>query len=57
VEAEHFLDCIRQGRAPLSDGQAGLRVIRLLEAATRSLAQRGQPVETAIEATEGQLAV
>jgi predicted dehydrogenase len=57
VEAQHFVECVRHGRTPLSDGQAGLRVIRLLEAATRSLAQRGQPVETAIEPTEGQLAV
>jgi predicted dehydrogenase len=45
VEAEHFLDCIREGRQPLSDGEAGLRVVKILEAATKSLAQRGQPVE------------
>jgi predicted dehydrogenase len=57
VEVKHFLDCIQQGRQPLTDGQAGLRVIRLLEAATQSLAQRGQPVETAAEPADGQLAV
>lgn len=45
VEAEHFLECIREGRQPLSDGESGLRVVRILEAATRSLTQRGQPVE------------
>src|SRR3989475_3844962 len=45
VEAQHFVECVRGGRTPLSDGQAGLRVTRLLEATTRSLAQRGQPVE------------
>jgi predicted dehydrogenase len=45
VEAEHFLDCIREGKRPLTDGHAGLRVVRILEAASRSLAQRGQPVE------------
>ncbi len=45
VEAQHFLDCIRERRRPLSDGQAGLRVVRILEAASQSLARRGQPVE------------
>jgi predicted dehydrogenase len=45
VEAQDFLECIRQGRAPLSDGLAGARVIRILEAASRSLASRGQLVE------------
>ncbi|HEV3096078.1 MAG TPA: Gfo/Idh/MocA family oxidoreductase [Candidatus Dormibacteraeota bacterium] len=45
AEAQDFLECIRQGRRPLSDGESGLRVVRILEAATQSLAQRGQPVE------------
>lgn len=49
VEAQHFLDCIRDGRQPISDGRAGLRVVKILEAATRSLAQRGQPVELPAE--------
>jgi predicted dehydrogenase len=49
VEAQHFLDCIRTGRRPLSDGESGLRVVNILEAATRSLARRGQPVELEIE--------
>ena len=33
----HFAECIREQRAPLSDGCLGLRVVRLLEAATRSI--------------------
>ena len=45
VEAQHFLDCIRHQRQPLTDGQAGLRVVAILEAAAQSLAHRGQPVE------------
>ena len=49
VEARHFLDCIRHGQAPLSDGQAGLRVMRILEAAARSLATGGQVVQLARE--------
>jgi predicted dehydrogenase len=45
VEAEQFVECIEQARSPITDGQAGLRVIRILEAAERSLSQGGQPVE------------
>jgi len=57
VEAQHFLECIHEGRQPLTDGEAGLRVVKLLEAATRSLAQRGQPVETSIDPAQGRVAV
>ena len=57
VEANHFLECIRDGLQPLSDGHAGLRVISLLEAASRSLAHRGQLVETSAGLARGQLAV
>jgi predicted dehydrogenase len=32
IECEHFVECVRAGRAPLSDGEAGLRVVRVLEA-------------------------
>ena len=45
VEARQFLDCIEHCRTPLTDGQSGLRVVRILEAATQSLAQHGRPVE------------
>jgi predicted dehydrogenase len=44
-EAEHFIDCIQNNKLPETDGQAGLRVVRLLEAAERSLAARGQLME------------
>jgi predicted dehydrogenase len=44
TEAAQFVDCIRTGRAPDTDGAAGLRVVRLLEAATASMAQQGRPV-------------
>jgi predicted dehydrogenase len=44
-EAQHFLDCIADGGRPLSDGRAGLDVVRILEAASRSMAERGRPVE------------
>jgi predicted dehydrogenase len=39
IECEHFLECIRTGATPRSDGQSGLRVVRVLEALQRSLAQ------------------
>ncbi len=37
----HFAECIREGTTPISDGQLGLRVVRLLEAATRSIKAQG----------------
>ena len=40
----HFIDCIEHGRTPLTDGQAGLRVVRILEAASESMKRRGEPV-------------
>ena len=49
VEAQHFLECIEHNRQPISDGHAGLRVVRILEAASQSMAQRGQPVELDLE--------
>jgi predicted dehydrogenase len=49
VEAAHFLECIEQAKQPLTDGNMGLQVVRILEAATRSLRQRGQPVELRLE--------
>ena len=45
VEAEHFVECIRTGGVPITDGHAGLRVVRVLEAATKSLGQRGLPID------------
>jgi len=47
VEASHFLDCIQKQERPVTDGEAGLRVVRILEAATESMANRGRPVELA----------
>ena len=44
TEAEHFIDCLRRGAAPISGGAAGLRVVEILEAASSSIAARGSPV-------------
>jgi len=40
-ECQHFIHCIQTGEQPVTDGEAGLRVVRLLEAAERSLANQG----------------
>ncbi|AWN46814.1 oxidoreductase [Methylobacterium terrae] len=45
TEIEHFARCITRGEVPLSSGESGLRVVRLLEAASQSLAQRGHPID------------
>jgi predicted dehydrogenase len=38
---QHFADCIRTGTAPLTDGEAGLRIVRILEAAQHSIKAQG----------------
>src|SRR5262249_22294633 len=45
VELGHFLDCVTKDQTPVNDGVAGLRVVKLLEAADRSLKERGRAVE------------
>jgi predicted dehydrogenase len=42
VELGYFVDCVRNDKTPSNDGAAGLRVVRLLEAADLSLKDRGQ---------------
>jgi predicted dehydrogenase len=37
----HFAECVRDGKTPVSDGRLGLRVVRLLESATRSIRAQG----------------
>jgi UDP-2-acetamido-3-amino-2,3-dideoxy-glucuronate N-acetyltransferase len=44
---EHFLQCIERGERPRSDGRDGLRVLRVLEAAQRSLDSHGAPITLA----------
>ncbi|WP_341524667.1 Gfo/Idh/MocA family oxidoreductase [Nostoc sp. UHCC 0302] len=45
TEGLHFIDCINQGNRPITDGEAGLQTVKILEAATQSIKQRGQLVE------------
>lgn len=44
LEVRHFIECVRSGRRPRSDGTAGLRVVRVLEGAMRSLRSGGSRV-------------
>jgi predicted dehydrogenase len=44
VELGYFIDCVLEGKTPSNDGVAGLRVVRLLEAAEQSLKDRGRVV-------------
>jgi predicted dehydrogenase len=37
VECEHFVECVREGKRPRSDGESGLRVVRVLEELQQSL--------------------
>ena len=45
TEVKHFIQCIDEGERPITDGESGLRVVRILEAATQSMADRGRLVE------------
>jgi predicted dehydrogenase len=45
TEALHFIDCIENNKQPETDGQAGLRLVRTVEAAEKSLRAKGQLVE------------
>lgn len=44
AECQHFLDCIRDGAQPLTDGQQGLDLVRILEASSDSLKRNGAPI-------------
>lgn len=44
-EMKYFVECISNGQTPFNDGRAGLRVVRMLEAASESLRHRGSLVK------------
>lgn len=44
VECQHFLDCIKDRKTPLTDGQNGADVVKILEAAQKSLNDGCVPV-------------
>lgn len=44
AECRHFLECVAEGKKPLTDGASAVQVVKVLEAAQRSLMTDGQPV-------------
>lgn len=44
VELKHFVDCIETRLCPFNDGRAGLRIVKMLEAAAESLKRKGEAV-------------
>jgi predicted dehydrogenase len=44
IECEHFVECVAEGKSPLTDGRSGVAVVQVLEAAQRSLEAGGGPV-------------
>jgi len=44
-ELREFISCVESGTTPTADAQAGLRVVSILEAASRSLTRGGAMVE------------
>ena len=45
TEVAHFVSCIERNDAPITDGASGLRVVRVVEAASASMNERGRPIE------------
>ena len=41
---QHFIDCIRNNQKPLTDGKAGLKVVKILEATTQSIKNNGKEI-------------
>jgi predicted dehydrogenase len=44
LETQYFVDCIFSGETPFNDGSAGMRVVQMLEAIDRSMAQSGKMI-------------
>jgi predicted dehydrogenase len=44
TECQHFLECIRNGTVPVTNGAAGMEVVQILEASSESLRMSGAPV-------------
>lgn len=44
MELEYFVECVEENKAPFNDGVAGLRIVRMLEAAEASLVRKREAV-------------
>lgn len=47
IECQHFLDCIKDGSRPISDGEQGRQLVKVLEAASSSLRRGGAAINLA----------
>ncbi len=56
LECQHFLDCVRDRTTPRTDGENGLRVLKILHAAGQSIRLHGQPVSMDATARPGYFA-
>ncbi len=54
LEAAEFVRAVNTGTRPLCDGESGLRIVKILEAASRSMNERGVPVPIEIGNRKGQ---
>lgn len=45
LEGEYFIECIKSNTAPINDGHAGLRIIKMLEACDESIKNNGKMVK------------
>ncbi len=44
IETAYFLKCIKENTTPINDGRSGLRIVRMLEASSESLRQKGREI-------------
>lgn len=44
LECRHFLECVRDRTTPITDGENGVRVLRVLHAADQSIRCHGKPI-------------
>jgi predicted dehydrogenase len=49
IECQAFLEALHTRRSPVTDGPSGLRVLKVLQAAQRSLIMNGEPVQLPLE--------
>jgi predicted dehydrogenase len=50
--AHHFVDCVRDGATPVTDGRSGLAIVEILEAAVESIRRGGTPIAITPQTTD-----
>lgn len=49
IECQHFLECVRDHSNPRTDGENGLRVLKILHAAGQSIRDHGRPISSEVK--------